>query len=141
MSSLAPIPPSLITSFVLPNFWTVRQLVLSQKKSLSYNITILYNHIPEKYIEWSKDAGVLATNTKIETSFSFPELHYNKLINQSLHVVDFNIDRYDMIIGRYLIISLGIDIHGADMTIHWDDTAIPRRNIDSTTNNVFVLLQ
>ena len=46
-----------------------------------------------------------------------------------------------MIIGRYLIISLGIDIHGADMTIHWDDTAIPRRNIDSTTNNVFVLLQ
>ena len=46
-----------------------------------------------------------------------------------------------MIIGRDLIISLGIDIHGADMTIHWDDAAIPWRDIGSTTNNVFVLLQ
>ena len=46
-----------------------------------------------------------------------------------------------MIIGRDLIISLGIDIHGADMTIHWYDAAIPWRNIDSTTNNVFALMQ
>ena len=46
-----------------------------------------------------------------------------------------------MIIGRDLIISLGIDIHGADMTIHWDDAAIPWREIDSTTNDVFALSQ
>ena len=46
-----------------------------------------------------------------------------------------------MIIGRDLIISLGIDIHSADMTIHWDDTAIPWRDIDSITNNVFAILQ
>ena len=46
-----------------------------------------------------------------------------------------------MIIGRDLIRSLGIDIHGADMTIHWDDAAIPWRDIDSTTNDVFALSQ
>ena len=46
-----------------------------------------------------------------------------------------------MIIGFYLIISLGIDIHGADMTIHWDDYAIPWRDIYSTTNNLFALSQ
>ena len=51
------------------------------------------------------------------TRFSFPELHANKLTNQSLHVVDLNIDRYDMIIGCDLIVSIGIDIHGADTTI------------------------
>ena len=72
----------------------------------------------KKERQWSTSAGILTTNTKIVTSFSFPELHANKLINQSLHVVDLNIDRYDMIIGRDLIISLGIDIHGVDMTIH-----------------------
>ena len=54
-------------------------------------------------LQWSTAAGVLTTNTKIATSFRFPELHANKLINQSLHVVDLNIDRYDMIIGRDLI--------------------------------------
>ena len=46
-----------------------------------------------------------------------------------------------MIIGRGLIRSLGIDIHGAEMTIHWDDAAIPWRDIDSTTNDVFALSQ
>ena len=75
--------------------------------------------------QWLTVAGVLATNNKTATSFSFLELHANKLINQSLHVVNLNIGRYDMIICRDLISSLGIDIHGADMTIHWDDAAIP----------------
>ena len=46
--------------------------------------------------------------TKIATSFRFPELHANKSINKSIHVVDLNIDRYDMIIGRELIRSLGL---------------------------------
>ena len=46
-----------------------------------------------------------------------------------------------MIIGRDLIRFLGIDIHGADMTIHWDDAAISWRNIDSKTNDVFALSQ
>ena len=63
----------------------------------------------------------------------------NKLVNQYLHVVDLNIDRYYMIIGCDLIRSLGIDIHGGDMTIHWDNTAIPWRDIDSTEKYVFAL--
>ena len=44
-----------------------------------------------------------------------------------------------MIIGRDLIRSLGIDIHGADITIHWDYASIPWRDIDSTTNYLFAL--
>ena len=74
--------------------------------------------------QWSTAAGVLTANTKIATSFSFPELHDNKLINRSLYVVDLNINYYDTIIGRDLIRSLDIDIHGADMNIHWDNAAI-----------------
>ena len=46
-----------------------------------------------------------------------------------------------MIIGSDLIRYLGIDIHGDDMTIQWDDAAIPWRDIDSTTNDVFALSQ
>ena len=63
-----------------------------------------------------KKTIVKSANTKTATSFSFPELHANKLINQSLHIVDLNIDRYDMIIGRDLIICLGIDIHVSNIT-------------------------
>ena len=46
-----------------------------------------------------------------------------------------------MIIGRDLIRSLVIDIHGTEMNIHWENAAIPWRNIDSTTNDVFALSQ
>ena len=46
-----------------------------------------------------------------------------------------------MIIGRDLIRSLGIDIHGADMTIHWDNATITWYDIDYTTINAFALSQ
>ena len=67
--------------------------------------------------KWSTAARVLTINIKIATSFSFPELHANKLINKSLLVVDLNIDCCDTIICRDLIRSLGIDIHCVEMTI------------------------
>ena len=89
----------------------------------------------------STAADVLTTHTKIARSFIFPELHANKLMNQSPQVVELNIDRYDMIIGRNLIRYRDIDIHGADMTTHWDDADIPWRDINSTTNDVFALSQ
>ena len=82
---------------------------------------------------------VKSTNTKIATSFSFPEIHANKLINKSLHIVNFNINCYVMIIGPDLIIYLGIVILGDDMAIHWDDAAILWSDIDSTTNDSFLL--
>ena len=127
-----------------PNTRLVKSLVDSGAsesiitKSKSYNLPVKKTKQEQ---QWSTTAGVLITNTKTATSFSFPELHANKLINQSLHVVDLNIDCYDMIIYRDLISSLGIDIHGAYMTIHWDDAAILWRDIDSTTNDVFALSQ
>ena len=46
-----------------------------------------------------------------------------------------------MIIGHDLIRSLGIDIQGVDMTIHWDDAAIPWRDIYPTAKYVFALSQ
>ena len=46
-----------------------------------------------------------------------------------------------MIIGCDLFSSIGIDIHVVDITIHWKDDAIPWRDIDSTTNDVFVISQ
>ena len=91
--------------------------------------------------QWSTAAGVLTTNTKTATSFIFPELHSNKLTNKSLHIVDLNINRYDMIIGSDFIRHLGIDIHVADITIHWDDVDIPWGDIDSTINDAFALSQ
>jgi hypothetical protein len=43
-----------------------------------------------------------------------------------------------MIIGRDLITSLQLDIKGSNMSIKWDDAAIPWRNIDSTVEDIYL---
>ena len=43
-----------------------------------------------------------------------------------------------MIIGRDLISSLQLDIKGSDLSIKWDDAAIPWRNIDSTVEDIYL---
>ena len=46
-----------------------------------------------------------------------------------------------MIIDSESIISLGFEIHGTDMTIHWDNAAILWRKIYSTAKDMFALSQ
>ena len=41
-----------------------------------------------------------------------------------------------MIIGRDLIASLQLDIKGSDVSIKWDDSAIPWRSINSTVDDI-----
>jgi hypothetical protein len=43
-----------------------------------------------------------------------------------------------MIIGQDLITDLGLDINGSDLSIFWDDAAIPWRDIDATINDAFL---
>ena len=46
-----------------------------------------------------------------------------------------------MIIGHDLITSLGIGVHGAEMTIYWDDAAITWSDMDFTAKDMFALSQ
>ena len=55
-----------------------------------------------------KNTIIKSTNTKTATRVSFPEIHANKLTKQSLHVVDLNMDLYDIIIDCDLIRSLAL---------------------------------
>jgi hypothetical protein len=89
--------------------------------------------------KWQTAAGNLQTTKKTNrTSFSFPELHANKQIEKSLHVVEQGLLRYDMIIGQDLITDLGLDTKGSDLSICWDDAAIPWRDMDATLNDAFL---
>ena len=103
--------PIIFVKLVIPEVKKVRQSKTCLVKTLVDSVAIEYildkakaDKLPvkntKKERQWYTAAGVLTTNTKIATSFSFPELHANKLINQYLHVVDLNLDRYDMNIGR-----------------------------------------
>jgi hypothetical protein len=45
---------------------------------------------------------------------------------------------YDVIVGRDLITSMQLDIKGSDMSIDWDNSAIPCRSVDSTVNVIYL---
>jgi transposase InsO family protein len=90
--------------------------------------------------KWSTAAGILQTSAKTKRiEFSLPELQSNRTIEKSFHVVGLDLKNYDMIIGRDLITSLQLDIKGSDLSIKWDDAAIPWRNIDSTVKDIYLV--
>jgi transposase InsO family protein len=89
---------------------------------------------------WSTAAGILNTSAKTKRlEFSLPELQANRKIDKSFHIVDIPLKNYDMIIGRDLITSLQLDVKGSNLTIQWDDAAIPWRNIDSTVEDIYLV--
>jgi hypothetical protein len=93
-----------------------------------------------KIQKWTTAAGKLDTAEQTrKTEFSFPELHANKLIKKSLHVVEKGLVRYDMIIGRDLMVKLGLDAKGSDLSIEWDDAAIPWRDMESTVDDHYLV--
>ena len=89
--------------------------------------------------KWSTAAGLLNTSVKTKRlEFSLTELQANRKIEKSFHVVDIDLTNYEMIIGRDLISSLQLDIKGSDLSIKWDDAAIPWRNIGSTVEDIYL---
>jgi hypothetical protein len=89
--------------------------------------------------KWSTAAGMLNTTAKTKRlEFRLLELNNNRNVEKSFHVVDIDLKNYDMIIGRDLIASLQLDIKGSDVSIKWDDSAIPWRSVDSTVDDIYL---
>ena len=80
-------------------------------------------------------------NTSVKTKrleFSLTELQANRKIQKSFRIVDIDFKNYHIIIGRDLVTSLQLDVKGSDLSIKWDDAAIPWRNIDSTVDDIYL---
>ncbi len=89
--------------------------------------------------QWNTAAGVLKSSAKTKSlEFSLPELQSTRKIRKSFHVVDMEVNHYDMIIGRDLMTSIGLDVRGSDQSIQWDDAILPWRNIDVTHDEVYL---
>ena len=98
-------------------------------KDVTKHLVIVRNKKPKC---WTTAAGLVETSTKTRATFSLPELHANREVTKSLHIVDTGLSRYKMIIGRDLITKLGLDVRGSDLSIGWDEGAIPWQDMDTT---------
>jgi hypothetical protein len=65
-----------------------------------------------KSTNWTTKAGTFKTDRKVKCQFTLPEFHEGKTISWNMVVdeSDARLNSYDMIIGRYLLHELGIDL-------------------------------
>jgi hypothetical protein len=63
--------------------------------------------------------------------FSFPEFHENRDIIWDVYVdsTSSKDSRYDMIVGRDLMYSIGLDLRFSDSTMVWDNATVPMQSI------------
>ena len=67
---------------------------------------------------WNTAAGVLKSQSKTKSlEFTFPEMNSSRKIRKSFHAVDMENAHYDMIIGRDLMTSIGLNVRGSDQLI------------------------
>ena len=59
---------------------------------------------------WETQSWKFATSKTGNVDFFLPEFSATKIVTWKCHVDESNNSRYDMILGRYLLTSLGLDI-------------------------------
>jgi hypothetical protein len=80
--------------------------------------------------QWQTKGGVFSTSARCCVPFFLVDFATNKRVMWTFHVDNSTTSKqagYDMIIGRDLLIKLGIDIKFSSGTLKWEDTEIPMR--------------
>ena len=87
----------------------------------------------DKQVKWSTKAGSFKTKRKCEIEFTLPAFHDNRKITCNAYVDESHHESssYDMIIGRDLMHSLGINLLFDTAEISWDNAKI---HMQSTAN-------
>ena len=61
-------------------------------------------------IQWHTQVAIITTNIKVKIYFTLPELSAAKTVTWKCHVDDYAKVRYGMILGRYLLIDLVLNL-------------------------------
>ena len=71
-------------------------------------------------MQWTTQASNITTNLKVKIYLTLPELSSKKIVTWNCPVDDSAEGRYDMILGRYLLTALGLNIEFYDDVIGVD---------------------
>ena len=78
---------------------------------------------PEKdaLMQWQTQAGNITTKFKVKVNFTLPALNATNVVTWKFHVDDSTRCRYDMILGRDILIELGLNLKYSKHVIKSDD--------------------
>ena len=94
-----------------------------------------WKKVAQKSTKWSTKAGSFKTKRKCEVEFTLPAFHENRLVSCNVYVDEspHAASSYDMIIGRELMHSLGINLLFDTAQISWDNAIINMQPPESLT--------
>ena len=80
---------------------------------------------------WRTKAGSFSTTKKCTCTFMLPEFHKHRVIEWEMYVDESSsaLSNYDMIIGRDLMESIGLDLLFSENLIRWDGATVPMQDI------------
>ena len=61
-------------------------------------------------MQWHTQAGIISTDLKVRIDFNLPEYSVKKIMKWECHMDDFSNGRFDMILDRYLLTELVLNI-------------------------------
>ena len=71
-------------------------------------------------IQWHTQAGSITNNLKVNIDFTLPELSATEIVTWNCHVDDLAKGRYDIILGRDILTTLGLNLKLLDHVIEAD---------------------
>ena len=85
-----------------------------------------WNKTKDRATRWSTKAGDFKTSQRCEIEFQLPAFHENRVISCNAYVDETNPElcKYDMIIGRDLMHSMGVNLLFDTAEISWDNATI-----------------
>ena len=75
-------------------------------------------------MQWYTEAGKITTYPKVKIDFALPELSATKIVTWNCHMDESAKDRYDIILSRYLLTALGLNLELYYHVIKADDVPI-----------------
>jgi Aspartyl protease len=86
---------------------------------INHNVVNRLRIKPDQATVWNTAGGKMSTHGKVRVTFTLPELSPSASVDTTVHVHDRHLSQYNMIIGRYLLKDLGIDVLFSTSTIEW----------------------
>ena len=72
-------------------------------------------------VQWNTQAGNITTDLKVKKYFTLPALSATNVVTWNFHVDEYAKVRYDMILGKYLITELGLNLKFSEHVIESGD--------------------
>jgi transposase InsO family protein len=105
------------------------------RKNLVKNLRSYTHDSPTR---WTTAAGQVRTNHRANVTFMLPEFSDTKTVQWAMHVFQNDIN-YDIIIGRDLLVEMGMIIDFNEKHIMWNDVAVPMRRSNANIKRDFYI--